>query len=143
MKRAALLALAAVVACVAAAPTAAAPGAPKVLEAEYYEDLEDGYRYNIDATIRGDVEKVTAKSGSFRTNGHSGHIGEGGRDKTTWFFRERQFVKRVRADLYADGFALLTIKAINDAGVTKKLCELNLEPDPQFGDYASGDCDRI
>lgn len=57
----------------------------------------------------------------------------------------------MKADLYADGFATVIIKAINqetdgDLGVvavTKKLCELNLEPDPQYGDYATGDCDKL
>ena len=152
MTRTARIAAVCVLAVTAAAvPSATASAAPNILEAEYYEDLEDGYRYNVSATIRGEVDGVTAKSGSFRTGGHSGHIGEGGRDKTTWFFRERKFVKRVRADLYADGFAVVTITAINELmhgdhaviEITKKRCELRLEPDPQFGDYATGDCDKV
>jgi hypothetical protein len=134
----ALLSLAA-----ATGPASAAGGAPKLVKAEFYEDLEDGPRYNVDAAVKGDAGKVTARSGSFRTNGHlSGHISGPGKSRV-WFFREHQFVKRVKADLYADGFATLVIKVSSDAGSVKKLCELNLEPDPQFGDYASGDCDKL
>jgi hypothetical protein len=141
MRRWAVLAIA-ILGLVAAVPAIAAPGAPKILEAQFYEDTEDGYRYNVNAVVRGDVDKVTAKSGSLRTNGHSGHIGVPGQNKSTWFFREKQFVKQVRADLRADGLATLIVKAINDKGVTKKDCELVLEDDPQFGDFAEGDCHK-
>ena len=127
----------------AAAPASAGGGGPKLIKAEYYVDYErTGYVYNVDAAVKG-ADKVTAKIGSFRTNGHlSGNISTTGPGKL-WFFRERQFVKRVKADLYADDFATLVIKAASDAGNVKKLCELNLERDPQFGDYASGDCDKL
>jgi hypothetical protein len=142
VKRVTLLGISLLALLAAAAPTTAAPGAPKILEAQYYEDFEDGYRYNISVVIRGDVEKVTAKSGSLRTNGHSGHIGVPGRNKTTWFFREKRFVKRVRADFEADDLATLIVKASNDKGVTKKACELVLEHDPPLEDFAEGDCHK-
>jgi hypothetical protein len=50
----------------------------------------------------------------------------------------------LRADLYADGYATVIIKARNGAIKRKKICAVELRRiDPQFGDYASGDCERI
>ena len=142
MNRAALLAIG-LLAFVAAVPASAGGGVPHIVMAQYYEDLEDGQRNNVDAALKGEADKVSAKSGSFRTNGHlSGHISGPGSSKL-WYFREHQFVKRVKADLYADGFAQLTIKAVDGAIKRKKVCDLVLEPDPQYGDYASGDCDKL
>lgn len=148
MRRAAILCVA--LAGLGATSFAAAADRPHLVRAEFYEDLEDGPRNNVAAVVKGEADRVSARSGSFRTNGRlSGHVSGPGNSKV-WFFREHQFVKRVKADLYADGFAQLTIKVIDeetdgDAGavsILKKVCDLRLEPDAQFGDYASGDCDK-
>ncbi len=122
---------------------AAAPTKPHILELEYYEDLEDGPRYNVATTIRGDAVLVKAIYDGDKTDGRlSGHISEGGRS-STWFFRERAFVKQLRADLNADGYAEVTVRAAGKTAIVDKLCTLTLQPDPVYGDYASGDCKRL
>lgn len=131
------------------APTAAAgpdgraaAARPHILEFEYYEDLEDGRRHNVSATIRGKAEKLTARLGDLRASARvSGQIGTGGRDKHVWFFRERKFVRAIRAELENDGSLKVAVRA-TAAGdyVNRKRCTLEFEPDPTYGDYAGGEC---
>jgi hypothetical protein len=124
---------------------AGAGQAPRIVGAEYYEDLEDGKRYNVLADVSRKPEDVTAKLGALSAKGRlSRHIGPGGgpRKGKSWFFRQKRFVKSMRADLAADGVATLKIRARNGAGVARKLCTLRLEPDDTFGDFAGGECKR-
>lgn len=44
-----------------ASTVGAARGSPKIVQAEFYEDLEDGQRYNVDAKFKGEADKVTAR----------------------------------------------------------------------------------
>jgi len=138
-----ILAIAAALAALAIAPASAhAPGKPHVLALEYYEDLEDGPRYNVTATIKGDAEVVNAVYGSHKYSGRLSHqISPTGPGKS-WLFRQRSFVKKLRADLNADGFASVIVTAAGAGGGVIKACSLSLQPDPVYGDYAGGECKR-
>ena len=128
----------------AALPAAGArvPHAPHILGLQYYEDLEDGYRYNVAATIKGDPGSVTAKLGGHTAKGRpSDKIGPatgGGKD---WFFRRRSFVRAVREKLERDGTATLFVSASDSGYSIGKTCTLTFEPDPVYGDFADGECD--
>ena len=144
MKRAAILAGACVLAGAFVLPALAVPGGPHIRQFEYFEDYEGiGHRYNLSATIKGEADKVKARSGDVAAKGKHSSTTDTDPKGDVWFFRDKKFVKTVRADLYADGFAEVTVKAQEGGQATKKVCELHLEPDPQFGDYASGDCDKV
>jgi hypothetical protein len=119
---------------------------PRIVGAEYYEDLEDGKRYNVLADVSRKPDRVIAKSGRIKAEGRrSDRIGPGGgpRKGKSWFFRQKRFVDAVRADLDDDGVAMLKVQARNEAGVARKLCTLRLERDDAFGDFAGGDCKKI
>lgn len=139
-KNAAPIVLALAVSLIAGLPAAGAAGGPRIAELEYYEDLEDGRRHNVVATIKGNADKASARIGKVRSNGReSGHIGPGGKGKS-WFFRERRFVKAVRGALASTGTARVRVKAKLGDDARRKVCTLEFEPDPTFGDYATGDC---
>lgn len=134
----ALLALAAVPA-LGADGERGAPG-PRLAELEYYEDLEDGFRYNVAARIKGKADRASARIGKVRSPGReSRSIGGGGKGKT-WFFRKRKFVRAVRVALETTGRATVTVRVRGKAGRQRKRCTLMFQPDPQFGDYARGEC---
>jgi hypothetical protein len=119
---------------------------PRIVDVQYYQDLEDGKHYNVLADVSRKPDEVTARSGGLKAEGRlSGHIGPAGgpRQGKSWFFRQKRFVKAVRADLADDGVATLKVRARNEAGTMRKLCTLTLEPDPIFGDFADGDCKRL
>lgn len=125
----------------AGAPASGAAG-PRILALEYYEDVEDGFRYNVVATIRGAAQAVVARSGRRRAAGRlSGHISSTGPGKL-WFFRRRGFVKAVRADLADDARARISVTARGGGAGSRKRCTLALELDPLFGESATGDCRR-
>ncbi len=130
----------------ASAFTAVAEQPPRIVGAQYYEDLEDGKRYNVLADVSRKPADVSAKLGALRARGRlSRSIGPGGgpRKGKSWFFRRKSFVAAMRADLAADGVATLKVRAQNGAGVVRKLCTLRLEPDEVYGDFAGGSCKRI
>lgn len=118
--------------------------APRILGFEYYEDYEGiGNRYNVAATVKGVARRVTARSGSLRTEGElSRRISPTGPGKV-WFFRDRDFVSQLRGDLEADGQVTVFVRALGDAGNSRKQCTLVLERDPQFGDHAGGKCRKL
>jgi hypothetical protein len=128
---------------VAGAQTAGPPGvAPRILALEYYEDREDGFRYNVVATVKGRATEVRARSGDTRARGRlSGHITTTGPGKL-WFFRGRSFVRAMRRDLADDGTARVGVAARGDGGQSRKGCRLELGFDPIFGESATGDCRR-
>ena len=138
-----VVALAAVLLVVVPAAGAPKDNRPHLIALEFYEDLEDGQRYNLVATVTGQAEIVEAKVGP-RVSGArlSRNIGPEGRGES-WFFRKRGFVRVVREDLYSDGYAKLKVGVVAGRHVVIKTCELILEPDPVYGDYASGDCRRV
>jgi hypothetical protein len=139
--------LAALLAFGAAVPATGAPadpaGAPRILGLDYYEDREDGFRYNVVATIKGRADEVRARSGRRGAAGRrSDRISTTGPGKL-WFFRDRRFVKAVRRELADDGSARVAIAASGPGGRSRKRCRLALELDPVFGESATGDCRRV
>ena len=138
------LGLAAVIAGLALAPaTASPPSRPHILDLQYYEDLEDGPRYNLTATIKGDPADVRIRMGGRTAVGRLSHrISPSGAGKS-WFFRHRVFVRAVREKLERDGTATLDVGAFSQRASTIKRCTLVLEPDPVYGDFAGGDCRRV
>ena len=141
----AILLLASALAAVALASATAdtPPKRPHILELQYYEDLEDGPRYNVTATVTGEPEVVRATHRNDDTTGRLSHnISPSGRGKS-WFFRDRGFVRGLRADLRADGVATVDVQTIGLYGIQAKRCSLVLEPDPVYGDFAGGECHRI
>lgn len=137
------LASAAVAASAHAAP-GSDQGPARILGFDYYEDLEDGRHHNLGATVKGAVERMSAKSAGVRSAGRlSGHISPGGRARS-WFFRDRDFVKAVRAQFEAAGVATVKVTASGGGRTIRKLCTLRLgPPDPLYGDSAQGDCTRL
>ena len=139
-----ILMLVAALGALALAP-GSAPGrdVPRILDVQYYEDLEDGYRYNVVATVKG-AETVDINMGGHRAKGRlSGQIGPatgGGKD---WFFRHRPFVRAVRQKLQRDGTATVFVSAAASGSSIGKRCTLILEPDPVYGDFAGGDCNLV
>lgn len=117
---------------------------PRILELAYYQDYEGfGNHQNVTATIIGDATRVTARSGGLRAAGRlSRRISPTGRGKS-WFFRDHGFVHALRADLEADGIATVVVEAAGEGGLTRKRCTLELERDPDFGDSANGECERL
>jgi len=141
VRRLGAIALAAIAVLAAAAPAGGVPGGPHIRQFEYSEDYEGfGYRHSMGATIKGEAERVKARSGSISASGKRSSTSDTDPQGRVWFFRDKAFVKQVRADLYDDGLATVTVKAASDAGSVKKVCELTLEPDDEFGDYAGGPC---
>jgi hypothetical protein len=129
----------------AALPASAAGGSvrPHILDLQYYEDLEDGPRYNVVATIKGDPADVRIRMGGRTAVGHlNTHISPTGPGHS-WFFRHRAFVRAVREKLQRDGTATLTVGAFTQRATTIKRCTLTLEPDPIYGDFAGGECHRV
>lgn len=113
---------------------------PKLIALQYYEDLEDGKRHNVVADLKGKPNRVRAKAGGVKAEGRlSKNIGPGEGNAKSWFFRKKAFVKQVLAEFAADGTARVKVKA--GAGAVREICLLELEPDPDFGDFAEGDCE--
>ena len=114
---------------------------PKISEVEYYEDLEDGKRHNVTASVKGEAV-VWARSGKVRSDGlKSRNVSDSERPgHDLYFFRRKAFVKAVLADFAEDGVVKVRVFAANDGGVVRKRCRLVLEPSPMYGDYAGGDC---
>jgi hypothetical protein len=144
----ALTATAALAACIPAAGAArtSPPPTPRIVEVLYYEDTEDGKRYNVVADVARRPIGVSAKANGVRTEGRlSRHIGPGGgpRKGKSWFFRDKRFVKAFRADLHDDGVSKLKVWAANEGGVVRKRCTMVLEVDPLYGESAEGDCRRF
>jgi hypothetical protein len=142
--RSSVIFLAAIAAIASAGGMAVGGGGvpPRILALEYYEDREDGFRYNVVATIKGQAEEVRATSGERHASGRlSGHISTTGPGKL-WFFRDRRFVKHVRRDLEQNGATRIAVVATNDSGATRKRCRLEFELDPVFGGSATGACRR-
>jgi hypothetical protein len=129
-----------------ATATASAPAnsaRPHILDLQYYEDLEDGPRYNLTATIKGDPADVRIRMGGRTAVGRLSHqISPSGQGKS-WFFRHRVFVRAVRDKLERDGSATLDVGAFSQSASTIKRCTLVLQPDPVYGDFAGGDCQRV
>ena len=123
----------------AAAPAQAKP--PHIVELEYSEDYEQiGRHHNVYATLKGDARRVTARLGELRSEGkHEDVAGP----QAYWNFRDRDFVRGLIDDLQADDRASVKVKAVGSNRTIRKRCDLVLERDDRFGDYASGDCDRI
>jgi hypothetical protein len=143
--RSSVIFLAAIAAIASAGGMAVGGGGvpPRILALEYYEDREDGFRYNVVATIKGRADEVRARSGARHASGRlAGHISTTGPGKL-WFFRDRRFVKEVRRDLEQNGVTRIAVVATNDSGMTRKRCRLEFELDPIFGGSATGDCRRL
>jgi hypothetical protein len=133
----AAVALAAVAAVSLAAP-AVAGNAPHIREFEYSEDYEMiGRHHNMYATIRGEAERVVARWDGVRSEGK---LDEAAGRTAYWNFRDREFVRGVLDDLHADGAAVVKVKAVGTNRTVRKRCALTLEPDDEFGDYATGPC---
>lgn len=113
---------------------------PRIAELEYYEDREDGYRYNVAARIKGKADKASARIGKVRSPGRESSTISGGGKGKTWFFRSRKFVRAVRGALESSGRATVLVRVRGNGVTQRKRCSLIFEPDPQFGDYAGGDC---
>lgn len=136
----AVLTAAAIAAVVVAPAGAGREAPPRILGLEYYEDREDGYRYNVVATVKRRATEVRARIGDRRAEGRrSGHVSTTGPGKL-WFFRERGFVRAVREALEAEGMARVSVLAAGDAGTARKRCRLELEIDPIYGGFATGEC---
>jgi hypothetical protein len=128
----------------AALPAAAAGGSsrPHILDVQYYEDLEDGYRYNVAATIKGEPTAVSAQMGRYTAKGRrSDNIGPASGGGKDWFFRHRSFVRAVRERLESTGTATLYVAASRSNYSITKRCVLTFEPDPVYGDFAGSECD--
>jgi hypothetical protein len=144
MRRSLSVAAALVAAAVpAAVATAGEPKAkpPHILELEYSEDYERiGRHHNVYATVKGDAGRVTARLGELRSQGKQQEVAG---PQSYWNFRDRNFVRGLIDDLQADGRASVKVKAVGENRTVRKRCDLVLERDDRFGDYAGGDCDRI
>jgi hypothetical protein len=136
------LVAAALVALIAGVPAAEARAKPPhILEFEYSEDYEGiGRHHNMYATLKGEATRVSARSGKLRS---AGKLEDVAGPQSYWNFRDRDFVRGLLDDLHADGRASVKVKAVGETRTIRKRCDLLLERDDEFGDYASGDCDRI
>lgn len=136
-----VLVLIAAIALVAAVAPAAAAKPPHIVEFEYSEDYEMiGRHHNAYATLKGEAKRVSARLGALKSDGR---LQEVAGPQSYWNFRDRDFVRSLIDDLQADGLASVKVKAVGENRTIRKRCDLVLERDDEFGDYASGDCDRI
>jgi hypothetical protein len=123
----------------AAATATAKP--PHIRQFEYSEDYEGiGRHHSVSATVRGEALRMSARSGTVKADGRLDPVA-GPTDY--WDFRDHDFVRALLDDLHDDGTATATVKAVGETRTVRKRCSLLLEPDPEFGDYAAGDCKRV
>lgn len=114
------------------------------MEFQYSEDYEGIGRHNeAGAIVTGDPTRVRARAAGMRAELRlSGHIRPQGRGRF-WIADDRAFVKALRLDLEADGFATVIVRAVGAGGPVRKSCALDYEPDPEFGDFAGCKCRRL
>lgn len=114
---------------------------PHIRQFEYSQDYEGIGRHNsVYATVRGEALRVSARSGAVKADGRLDPVAG---PSDYWDFLHHTFVRAVLDDLHADGVANVTVKAVGETRTVRKRCELVLEPDEEFGDYAGGDCKRV
>lgn len=141
-----IAALTAVLALLAiAVPASASAPSAHIREFTYSQDYEGiGRHYTVGATIKGDAGRVIVKGAGGRTTTRlSGHIQPTGRDAHLWIVDDHAWIRALRADLRADGAATVKVKAVAGGVATRKSCALDVEPDPEFGDFAGGPCHRL
>ncbi len=127
----------------AAADTTAAAGPrpPHIRQFEYSEDYEGfGRHHLVFATVRGEALRLSARVDGARA---AGRLDAAPGASDYWDFRDHDFVRALVDDLHDDGVAVVTVKAVGEATTVRKRCQMVLEPDDEFGDYAAGDCRRV
>jgi hypothetical protein len=135
------VAVVAALAALALAAHADAGNQPRILEFEYSEDDEMiGRHHNMYATLKGDAERVVARWNGERSEGKFDDVAG---PQSYWNFRDRDFVRGLLDDLHADGAAVVKVKAVGATRTVRKECSLTLEPDAEFGDYATGPCRKL
>jgi hypothetical protein len=120
----------------------ATPGGVHVVDAQYFHDHGAGKHYNVLADLKGDPTVVFAKANGVEADGvRDNHVGPAAHT-TSWFFRDRRFVRAVRADLAADGRAKIKVFAgLSNAGLLRTRCWLTAQFNPRYDQYAGGVCD--